>query len=1070
MARTKDTRASLPTRRGLKGSKAATKEAGPEHKEVKVGGPKNGETRLVPTSKVSRFYPGEDVRTKRKSARVAAPTKLRDSITPGTVLILLAGRFRGKRVVFLKQLDSGLLLVTGPYKVNGVPLRRVNQAYVIATSTKIDLSSVSIDEKINDKYFSRPASTTSGDKESEFFSEGKPKPKEAYPEAKASDQKTIDQALLAEIKKTENLSKYLKASFGLSKGQSGSHFMLFASDPKPYDIYPLLAEPDRFKNDSRQIRMRAKAAMELRQGHGTGGSLGTMRLGRIGLYALVLVYPVVGRPSEADDLASKVNLFIGTTSKGVASGHVFPGATIPHGMIKAGLDTDSPDRHAGYDRNISYNATGFSQLHDTGTGGGYPLSNFKIWPFASCKRFGECPTSIAGRKLKRQALKDGSLPDIAEPGYFATTLVSGVHVELTATRRAALHRYTFPKNSKQPRILVDITNDGQQSATNPFTVIDPSTGRTKGGASFAASFGAGRYNAYVCVDVKGDGFVTNVTEYGVWQGNSAVQHSVQLSQLYLGATNEAGSLVTYIPSTGTNTTLLVRVGVSFISADKACASAEEEIPDFDFARIRSESRAKWNDLLGRVRVDETGVDKNTTALLYSSANTGDNPHWNSSSPYFDSYYCNLPHFVPLVSTSLLTPSLLFNQNLDKDGYPSAGVQPYNITFKAEAVHADPILAEYYVKWGSHSSELGISNDDLYSALVTNAEKQPDNWNLQGRQTEVWKKYGYVPADIWEPSGANTKQASRSVEYAFGDFCISQVAKGLNKTEDHEKVLSYAKRASNFLNSWDDTVSIDGHTGFIQNRFQNGTFNFTDPRHCSIHDPLESTCYLNAINTDGFYESSPIVYSQYVPHDTAKLIELQGGKDKFVKRLDWIFEKGYFDVSNEPSQQMPFMYHYADQPHKSTKRSREVISKFYNLTDTGIPGNDDSEMMWYSGAMASYAAFYLIGLYPLPATRQILLSSPWFPSVNITNAFTNTTTTINAINFNGNGNSSGDRVYVRNVTVNGQVWKSRCWLDWDVFEKGGVVDLVLGEYEDGSEDEDGAGCGDLPASLSTGGYA
>ncbi|CAE6432335.1 unnamed protein product, partial [Rhizoctonia solani] len=219
MARTKDTRASLPTRRGLKGSKAATKEAGPEHKEVKVGGPKNGETRLVPTSKVSRFYPGEDVRTKRKSARVAAPTKLRDSITPGTVLILLAGRFRGKRVVFLKQLDSGLLLVTGPYKVNGVPLRRVNQAYVIATSTKIDLSSVSIDEKINDKYFSRPASTTSGDKESEFFSEGKPKPKEAYPEAKASDQKTIDQALLAEIKKTENLSKYLKASFGLSKGQ-----------------------------------------------------------------------------------------------------------------------------------------------------------------------------------------------------------------------------------------------------------------------------------------------------------------------------------------------------------------------------------------------------------------------------------------------------------------------------------------------------------------------------------------------------------------------------------------------------------------------------------------------------------------------------------------------------------------------------------------------------------------------------------------------------------------------------------------------------------------------------------
>ncbi|CAE6525000.1 unnamed protein product [Rhizoctonia solani] len=600
-----------------------------------------------------------------------------------------------------------------------------------------------------------------------------------------------------------------------------------------------------------------------------------MKWGRIGLYALTLVCPIIGQPSEADDLASKVNLFIGTTSKGVASGHVFPGATIPHGMIKAGLDTDSPDRHAGYDRNITYNATGFSQLHDTGTGGGYPLSNFKIWPFASCPRFGECPTSISGRKLKRQALKDGSLPDIAEPGYFATVLVSGVRVELTATRRAALHRYTFSKSSKAPRILVDITNDGQQSATNPFTTIDPTTGRTTGGASFAASFGPGRYNTYVCVDVKGDGYTANVTEYGVWQGNSAVQHSVKLSQLYLGATNEAGSLITYSPSTGKNTTLLVRVGVSFISADKACTNAEEEIPDFDFGRVRAESRAKWNDLLGRVRVDETKVDKNTTALLYSSiyrtaivpANyTGDNPHWNSDSPYFDSYYCNamglLPYSISLVRND--GPSNICSNRRSPNRYLEARRMATRMPRRNRAT-LHPRRKQYTQipfslnttssKWGSRSSELGVSVDDLYSALVTNAEKQSENWNLQGRQTEVWKKYGYVPADIWEPSGANTKQASRSIEYAFGDFCISQVAKGLNKTDDHEK---YTQRASNFVNSWDDSVSIAGHTGFIQNRFQNGTFNYTDPRHCSIHDPRHSTCYLNAVNTDGFYESSPIV--------------------------------------------------------------------------------------------------------------------------------------------------------------------------------------------------------------------
>lgn len=141
-------RSQVAARRGLhKGLKKSEKPAADEaaaHKEVEVKGDKNGGKRLVPTQKAPRFYPAEDVRQPKKSRKTPKPTGLRSSITPGTVLILLAGRFRGKRVVFLKQLDSGLLLVTGPFKVNGVPLRRVNQAYVIATSTKVDLAGVKV--------------------------------------------------------------------------------------------------------------------------------------------------------------------------------------------------------------------------------------------------------------------------------------------------------------------------------------------------------------------------------------------------------------------------------------------------------------------------------------------------------------------------------------------------------------------------------------------------------------------------------------------------------------------------------------------------------------------------------------------------------------------------------------------------------------------------------------------------------------------------------------------------------------------------------------------------------------
>jgi large subunit ribosomal protein L6e len=141
-------RSQVYAKRGLfKGQKKSTKPPAdevPATKEVAIGGEKNGSTRLIPTKKAPRFYPAEDVHQPKKSRKTQKITKLRSTITPGSILILLAGRFRGKRVVFLKQLESGLLLVTGPFKINGVPLRRVNQAYVIATSTKIDLADVKV--------------------------------------------------------------------------------------------------------------------------------------------------------------------------------------------------------------------------------------------------------------------------------------------------------------------------------------------------------------------------------------------------------------------------------------------------------------------------------------------------------------------------------------------------------------------------------------------------------------------------------------------------------------------------------------------------------------------------------------------------------------------------------------------------------------------------------------------------------------------------------------------------------------------------------------------------------------
>ena len=187
-------------------------------KTVEVKGAKNGKTRQVPVKKLPKFYPAEDVPQPKQSRKSPKSAKLRTSITPGTVLILLAGRFRGKRVVFLKQLPSGLLLVTGPYKVNGVPLRRVNQAYVLATSTKVDLSKVNISDKLDDSVFKKPEQKKTKKPTEEGLFEKKVEKTPVNP-VRAAEQKALDAALLAEIKKVPQLKSYLNASFSLSKGQ-----------------------------------------------------------------------------------------------------------------------------------------------------------------------------------------------------------------------------------------------------------------------------------------------------------------------------------------------------------------------------------------------------------------------------------------------------------------------------------------------------------------------------------------------------------------------------------------------------------------------------------------------------------------------------------------------------------------------------------------------------------------------------------------------------------------------------------------------------------------------------------
>jgi len=177
-------------------------------------------TTKAPAVRISKWYPTDSKRPVRKNpAKAPKAVTLRRNITPGTVLILLVGRFKGKRVVFLRQLKSGLLVVTGPFKLNGVPLRRVNQTTVIPTSTKVDIGAAKLDA-LNDEFFNRLKTKKTKKSEEAFFAsttQEKPQEEKDRLVQKKKTQTEVDAPILAAVKKTELLRQYLKTRFTLSK-------------------------------------------------------------------------------------------------------------------------------------------------------------------------------------------------------------------------------------------------------------------------------------------------------------------------------------------------------------------------------------------------------------------------------------------------------------------------------------------------------------------------------------------------------------------------------------------------------------------------------------------------------------------------------------------------------------------------------------------------------------------------------------------------------------------------------------------------------------------------------------
>ncbi|KAI0179810.1 glycoside hydrolase family 92 protein [Hypoxylon sp. FL1284] len=759
------------------------------------------------------------------------------------------------------------------------------------------------------------------------------------------------------------------------------------------------------------------------------------------------------------DPLSYVDQLIGSRN----GGNIFPGATMPYGMAKAVADTTSGSNQGGFtldDTPIS----GFSAMHDSGTGGSPSLGNFPLFPYVSCpdNDIDQCDFPKTTRAANYGQFNDSSV--VARPGYFEVTMNTGINAAMTATEHAALFRFTFPSsgNEEHPLILQDLTDLSDSRQDNASASVDPDTGRITGSGRFQSSFSQGQYVLYFCTDFSGSKMFDN----GIFVNSRASTDAKDLtiSRSINGYPLPGGAFVRF---ESVDTPVLARVGLSFMSSDQACSNAEAEIPDYDFDGIEKAAADAWREKLSPITLSAGGVDDSQITNFYSGIYrtmvnpqnyTGENPFFGTGEPYFDSFYCLWDSFrsqIPFLT--LIDPDAVAQMIRSLiDTYRYEGWLPdcrmtFSKGYTQGGSNADVVLADGFLK----GIKDGIDWDVGYEAVVKDAEVEPFDWSSNGRGgLDSWKALGYIPVQDFDYKGFGTmtRSVSRTLEYCYNDFVIAQMAQMRNNTADMEKYLETSENWKNLYKS-DQTSSFasgedTGYVGFFQPKFLNETWDFQDPLWCSNIDNSGTICSLQNTAHETF-ESSIWEYGFFVPHNQGDLIGLYGGPSQFVDRLDFLHDSNITYIGNEPAFLTVFQYHYAGRPALSAKRAHFYIPRFFDTTPEGLPGNDDS------GAMGSFVAFSMMGLFPNPGQDVYLIIPPFFESVNITNPQTGNTATVRNVNFD----PSYEAIYIQSATLDGEPY-TKNWIDHSFFTEGKELVLTLGR----NESSWGTAVGDLPPSV------
>lgn len=693
-------------------------------------------------------------------------------------------------------------------------------------------------------------------------------------------------------------------------------------------------------------------------------------------------------------------------------------------MVQLGPDTEKElwETASGYEYSDP-TILGFSLTHLTGTG--IPdLGDFLFVP-----QVGE-PKLVSGVKTDPASgyqSRYSHEEETASAGYYKVKLQkSGVTVELTAGERAGLMRMTFPAGD-EASILTDLshvlTGKKWKVVWSHVRVENASTitgfHLVNGWAKERYLYFAARYSRpFDKAEIMSDGKPVVYNTYRFRSEMEAVGPNLQFLAHY---------------KTGNNEAIAIKVAVSAVSAENALKNLDAEIPDWDFEKVRANTRARWDKELARIEVEGSEEEKETFYTSLYHAFLAPNLYQDVTGEYrgfdqnireakgftnytvfslWDTYRATHPLFAliqaPRDADMINSMLAHFDQSVEHM-LPIWSLQA-NETWCMVGYHAVPVIVDAYLK-----GVKGFDRDRAYNAIRTTA------LNPHYDNVATYAKLGWVPFD------KENESVSKTLEYAYDDYCIAQMAKALGKKDDYA---TFSARAGNYKNLFDPSE------GLMRGKDSQGHW----------HSPFNAHFYDETAGVNDFTEGTSWQYSWSVPQDVPGLMKLMGGREKFAAKLDALFtfkdadkSKGVSDIQgrigeywhgNEPSHHVIYLYSYAGQPWKAAERLHEVVTTQYGNKPNSLSGNDDC------GQMSAWYIFTCLGFYPVcPGSNYYAIGAPQLKKAVVTlsngKKFTMTAS-----------NLTPDNIYIQSVQVNGKNLDNP-FLSYNEVKNGGSLIFNMG---------------------------